>query len=71
MNYAMSFIRPIHPQLEEVLIEVATSNKIRLNVAKGKEMIGQLRFYEIDEMELGESEEEEEQIEEGLDEEGQ
>jgi len=34
-------------------------------------MIGQLRFYEIDEMELGESEEEEEQIEEGLDEEGQ
>lgn len=36
MNYAMSFIRPIDPMLEEVIIEVATSNKIRLNIAKVK-----------------------------------
>lgn len=34
MNYAMSFIRPIDPHLEEVIIEVATSHKIRLNIAR-------------------------------------
>ena len=50
----MSFIRPIDPELENVIIEVATSNKIRMNIARGKEMINQLKFYEIDEMQLGE-----------------
>jgi hypothetical protein len=39
MNYAMSFIRPIDKDLEDVIIEVATSNKIRMNIARGKEMI--------------------------------
>jgi hypothetical protein len=39
MNYAMSFIRPIDKDLEDVIIEIATSNKIRLNIARGKEMI--------------------------------
>jgi hypothetical protein len=34
LNYACSFIRPIDPALEDVIIEVATSRKIRLNVAK-------------------------------------
>lgn len=34
MNYACSFIRPIDKQLEEVIIEVATSHKIRLNIAR-------------------------------------
>ena len=34
MNLAMSFIRPIDKQLEEVIIEVASSNKVRLNVAR-------------------------------------
>jgi len=28
----MSFIRPIDPELENVIIEVATSTKIRLNI---------------------------------------
>lgn len=32
MNYAVSFIRPIDKVLEDVIIEVATSNKIRLNI---------------------------------------
>jgi len=34
LNYACSFIRPIDKQLEEVIIEVASSQKIRLNVAR-------------------------------------
>ena len=62
MNYAMSYIRPIDPQMEDIIIEVATSNKIRLNIARGKEMINQLRFYEIEETELGTDTESEEEI---------
>lgn len=34
MNLAMSFIRPIDKQLEEVIIEVATSQKLKMNVAR-------------------------------------
>ena len=62
MNYAMSFIRPIDPDLQQVIIEVATSNKIRLNIQKGKDMINQLKFYEIDETTLGTDTETEEEI---------
>jgi len=67
MNYAMSYIRPIDPELENVIIEVATSNKLRMNIQRGKEMINQLRFYEIDEHTLGTDTEEEElvQLEDG------
>ena len=32
LNFACSFIRPIDPMLESVIIEVATSHKIRLNI---------------------------------------
>jgi hypothetical protein len=32
MNYAMSYIRPIDAELESVIIEVATSNKLRMNI---------------------------------------
>ncbi len=32
MNYAMSFIRPIDSELENVIIEIATSNKLRMNI---------------------------------------
>lgn len=32
LNYACSFIKPIDPALEEVIIDIATSNKIRLNI---------------------------------------
>lgn len=62
MNYAMSFIRPIDPDMEEIIIEVATSNKIRMNIQRGKEMINQLKFYEIDETTLGTDTEEEEEV---------
>ena len=34
LNFACSFIRPIDPALQEVIIEVASSQKIRLNIAK-------------------------------------
>ena len=62
MNYAMSFIRPIDQELEDVIVEVATSTKIRMNVARGKEMINQLRFYEIDETTIGTDTESEEEM---------
>ena len=67
MNFAMSYIRPIDPTMENIIIEVATSNKLRMNIARGKEMIQQLRFYEIDEMLLGTDTESEEEIGEGGD----
>lgn len=65
MNYAMSYIRPIDPQMEDIIIEVATSTKLRMNIARGKEMINQLKFYEIEETELGTDTESEEEIGEG------
>lgn len=46
-------IRPIDPMLTEVIIEVATSHKIRLNVAKGKEMLNDIDFYRMDPEDLG------------------
>ncbi len=60
INFMMSFIRPIDRRLEEVILEVATSTKLKMNVARGKEMISELRFYEMDPLELGTVSEEEE-----------
>lgn len=34
MNLACSFIRPIHKSLEDVIIEVATSNKLRIDAKR-------------------------------------
>lgn len=65
MNYAMSYIRPIDPIMEDIIIEVATSTKLRMNIARGKEMINQLKFYEIEDTELGTDTESEEEIGEG------
>lgn len=59
LNYACSFIRPIDKALEDVIIEIATSNKIRLNIALGKEMVNELKFYDIDPDTLGSETEEE------------
>jgi hypothetical protein len=59
MNYACSFIRPIDKELEDVIVEIATSHKIRLNIQKGKEMISQLKFYEFDSMYLGDTSDDE------------
>ena len=59
LNYACSFIRPIDKAMEDVIIEVATSHKIRMNIALGKEMINELKFYEIDQARLGDTEDDE------------
>lgn len=48
MNYAISFIRPIDKNLENVVVDILSSNKLRLNVALGKEAINSLKFYELD-----------------------
>ncbi|CDW89254.1 UNKNOWN [Stylonychia lemnae] len=71
MNYAVSFIRPIDKQLEDVIIDIALSNKLRLNVQRGKEAINSLRFYELDEELLGTTSEDEEGEEEIIGEDGQ
>jgi hypothetical protein len=42
MNYAMSYICPIDPVIEDIIIEVATSTKLRMNISYGKEMLNQL-----------------------------
>jgi hypothetical protein len=59
LNYAISFIRPIDKVLEDVIVDIALSNKLRLNVQKGKEAINSLRFYELDHELLGTSSEDE------------
>lgn len=60
LNYAVSFIRPIDKTLENVIIDIASSNKIRLNVQAGKEAINELGFYDMDPEMLGSSSESEE-----------
>lgn len=55
MNLACSFLRPIEGRLRDVIIEVAASKKIRLNVELGKIMVNEQKFYEIDVAELGDS----------------
>jgi hypothetical protein len=60
LNYVCSFIKPIDKDLENVIVEIASSHKIRMNVALGKEMINELKYYELDKEDLGETESEEE-----------
>ena len=67
MNYAASFLRPIDEKLIEVIKEVASAKKIRLNVELGKQMMNELRFWQIDPMEVGEESDEEGEEEEEYD----
>jgi imidazoleglycerol phosphate dehydratase HisB len=60
LNFAVSMIRPIDETLENVIIDIAASNKIRLNAQLGKEAINSLKFYEIDPELLGTTSESEE-----------
>ena len=55
MNFACSFLRPIEGRLRDVIIEVASSKKIRLNIELGKIMVNEQKFYELDPAELGDS----------------
>lgn len=36
MNFACSMIRPIHPRLEDLIAEIASSTKIRMNIERVK-----------------------------------
>ena len=55
MNLACSFLRPIEGRLRDVIIEVAASKKLRMNIEAGKQMMQEQRFYEIDPEMLGET----------------
>lgn len=65
MNLACSYLRPIEGRLRDVIIEVASSKKIRVNVELGKQMMAEQRFYEVDETTLGDSSEDEVAIDDG------
>lgn len=60
LNFACSFLRPIDEQLTDVISEVASSTKIRLNMAAAKEMLQEVRFHRVDIHDLGTDSEEEE-----------
>jgi hypothetical protein len=45
LNYSASFLRTIDEKLIEVIKEVATAKKIRLNIELGKQMMNELRFW--------------------------
>jgi hypothetical protein len=59
LNFVASFLRPIDGKLLDVIKEVAAAKKIRLNIELGKQMMNELRFYEIDPHELGEKSDDE------------
>jgi len=66
MNLACSYLRPIEGRLRDVIIEVASSKKIRVNVELGKQMMAEQRFYEVDETTLGDTSEDEAAADDGL-----
>lgn len=53
LNYVCSLIRPLDPVIVDVISELASSNKIRLNIALGKQMMAELKFYELDPLTVG------------------
>lgn len=50
---------PIEGRLLEVITEIASANKIRLNRENAKEMLQELNYYEMDIAELGSDTEDE------------
>mmetsp|Transcript_11952 Transcript_11952/g.16232 ORF Transcript_11952/g.16232 Transcript_11952/m.16232 type:complete len:98 (-) Transcript_11952:424-717(-) len=53
LNFMASMLRPIEGRFREVIAEVAYSNKIRVTMTNGKEMMNELNFYVIDVADLG------------------
>lgn len=53
LNFMASFLRPIEGRLRSVITEVATSNRMRVNIENGKVMMNELNFYTIDVADLG------------------
>lgn len=59
LNYLCSIMVPIEGRLLEVITEIASANKIRLNRENAKEMLQELNYYEMDIAELGSDTEDE------------
>jgi hypothetical protein len=56
---AASFLRPIDIKLLNCIKEVAAAKKIRLNVELGKQMVNDVKFWDLDVHEIGELSEDE------------
>mmetsp|Transcript_40655 Transcript_40655/g.29282 ORF Transcript_40655/g.29282 Transcript_40655/m.29282 type:complete len:130 (+) Transcript_40655:1564-1953(+) len=67
LNLACSFLRPIDERLADVIAEVASSTKVRLNIEVGKTMMNEVRFHKMDHMLLGTDSEDEVDNEEDRD----
>ena len=48
LNLACSFLRPIEKSLMLTIAECAASNKIQLNMERGKQMLNEIQFREFD-----------------------
>jgi hypothetical protein len=59
LNFVASFLRPIDTKLLNCIKEVAAAKKIRLNVELGKQMVNDIKYWEIDVHEIGELSEDE------------
>jgi hypothetical protein len=59
LNFVASYLRPIDGKLLDVIKEVAAAKKIRLNIELGKQMMNELRFYDLDPHEIGEKSDDE------------
>lgn len=55
---ACSFLRPMDPILKEVIADVMLSNKVRLNMKLGQQMLNELPFYHFDPENLHEQQDE-------------
>lgn len=55
MNLACSYLRPIEGRLRDVIVEVAASKKLRINIETGKQMMQEQKFYEFDATTLGDT----------------
>ena len=53
MNFVASMLRPLEGRYKTVVTEVAMSNKLRVTMQNGKEMMSELNFYTIDLADLG------------------
>lgn len=48
MNLACSYLQPIEGVLADVIDILVESNKIRMNMKRGKEMMNEIKFWAID-----------------------
>jgi hypothetical protein len=63
MNMACSFLVPIEGRLQDVIVQMAASHKIRLDMETGKQMMNELKMWRMDPVYVGDPD-----IEEGGDE---